>query len=414
MKLYDLTKIIPVFACLMAMGCANSLDNDNSFKSDWQLTDHIELTPTDRSVLDGIDDFSYRLMVKASELSESGDFCVSPVSVSVLLSMLANATAGDCRAQILSALGQEDIVMLNATSKKLMQHLPCEEGGSSLAVANRFWVADRYSVPMEFSEAVGNTFNAQVDLVDFNKPSTVPSINKWVYDNTFGKISGILEGDWSEYVATDMISANTVYFKGNWAKKFNREKTVQGTFISPKGMREVDMMHGQMVLVYYVNDFVEAIDLGFDGGKNKMTLFLPKEGMDIVDALSNLSSDERAKLRKSAELCDVSLSMPYFSYEADVRLQEILNDMGLTGLKSADLSPMNLGVSHLMPLHKTTIRVDEDGAELAAVSAVVGETVNVVPDRRKISMDFNRPFLYMIQNYATGAILMAGAVEDPQ
>lgn len=62
---------------------------------DWELTTRLDLTDGDRKAVDAVNEFSHRLMAEAQAASNDGEFCVSPLSVSIYLGMLANATAGD-------------------------------------------------------------------------------------------------------------------------------------------------------------------------------------------------------------------------------------------------------------------------------------------------------------------------------
>lgn len=96
-------------------------------------------------------------------------------------------------------------------------------------------------------------------------------------------------------------------------------------------------------------------------------------------------------------------------------MDELLKAIGITKLTDADISSMGLGNIALKTLQKTSIKVDERGAKLAVVTKVEGMiSANVNHTTKEVIIDFNRPFLYMIKNGATGAILMAGSVTDPR
>jgi serpin B len=60
---------------------------------------------------------------------------------------------------------------------------------------------------------------------------------------------------------------------------------------------------------------------------------------------------------------------------------------------------------------KTFIRVDESGAEAATVSEHGMDTVNL-PEALTVFRT-NRPFLFVIQENSTGAILFMGKIGDP-
>lgn len=406
-----------VFYCLLFLsgsiigGCSESPENN---KGDWKLSKRIDITRSDKEALEGINEFSYKLMSKACEISDDGQFCVSPISVSMLLSMLANGSGGECHDQIMEALGSDDISTLNTTCEKLMHFLPCDENGSSLAINNKFWIAQHNKVSNSFKSTMKGKFNADVDCVDFGKKSTVQNINKWVYETTYGKITNLLDYDWEAYVDTEMIGANTVYFKGDWEKEFSPENTVKETFHGINGDVTVPMMHNQLSALFAYDSNLAVVRLEFEDARNFMDLYLPLEEMPVSEISRYLTPLKQKELQDSLERYKVTLSMPSFKYESETPLSQILDQLELSALKNADMSPMGLDIIPLNAIHKTSIKVDEKGAELAAVSAVEGSLLNINVSKKEVAIDFDRPFFYLIKNGATDVILMAGAITDPR
>lgn len=399
--------------CLLTSCSSEAPHDGTNGHSNWELTDQIDLTAQELEIAEGINEFSYMLSSKASEISDSGEFCVSPISISIYLGMLANASDGVCREQILSALGTENIDELNSLSKKLMQYLPCDENGSSISVNNRIWVARHNKVPKDFVSTIGKYFNAGVDLVDFHKESTIKMINEWVCDNTQGKIPGILFENWEHYRDNEMVSANTVYFKGDWASVFDKNKTVRGIFHAPMGDLEAEMMCQKMNTAYFENDIFQYVSLSFDGYRNAMELYLPSKETDIRQFLRGLSASVIDGIKESQEICNVTLRMPSFNNYYETNISGILKETGITSLDNVDLSPMGLRSMPIVPIHTTSIKIDEKGAELAAVTANVGEIATVPEEYKKVRVDFDRPFFYVIRNRKTNAILLAGTVTNP-
>ena len=380
----------------------------------WELTTSIKLTRGEEEAVSGINDFGYKLMVKAYESSENGEFCISPVSLSIYLSMLANASTGDCHDQILQALGSENTDELNSLSRKLMQYLPNDDNESSLSINNHFWVAKHNKVPKDFISTMNHYFNCGVDYVDFNKESTVRNINQWVRDCTGGKIPGIMFENWESYRDREMVSANTVYFKGDWDDTFSKQKTEPGIFHSPQGDVEVDMMHKTHNDYYFENEYAKFILRDFEGYDNFMEFYLPAEGTELNQLVSLLSPSMMSDIYKSGDICNVTLSMPKFRKNFETNINDILGKIGITSLCEADLSPMGLKKIPQYLIHNTSIKVDEKGAELAAVTANTGKTTNIPPKYKEVTLNLNRPFVYVVRNRKTGAILMAGTVTDPR
>ena len=111
----------------------------------------------------------------------------------------------------------------------------------------------------------------------------------------------------------------------------------------------------------------------------------------------------------------VELSMPKLEFESDFSLSETLKTMGMPlAFGAADFSGMNAsGQSDLFikeVVHKANITVDERGTEAAAATGVVMES-SLPPGPVRLTID--RPFIFVIQDSKTGAILFAGRVLNP-
>lgn len=406
-------KRILSFACLplVLAGCSSDETAGPSAgpNPDWTLTRTLDLTDSDRETTDKLNEFSHRLMAEAQAESAEGEFCISPLSVSIYLGMLANGTVGEGHDQIMDALGTDDIAGLNSLYKKFMHYLPCEENGSCVWIANRFWVNRNRSVPDAFCAVAAEVFNAGVEYVDFGSSRTVPAINRWVSDNTRGLIPSLLDGDWEEYRMSSMASANAIYFKGDWRSKFSPEMSGFDTFHGLTADSETSMMRQSLVTGYAESPLAQMVTLAFEG-KSVMELYLPAEGVDIRNFVSALTPGECGKLRTAAGSCRVTLSIPAFENASRTDIARILGRIGVTSLDNMDFSPMGLGVMPAVLTHKTSIRIDEEGAELAAVTGGTVESSRPEKDLPEIKIDFNRPFMYIIRNTDSGAILMAGTV----
>lgn len=375
----------------------------------------LNLTSAEKDIVSGLNSFSDKLIDEASKESLNGNFNISPLSVSMYLGLLANSCQGETHNQIVDALGQSDIQALNNVCKRLVEYLPSEKTGSKMAIANHIWVANRYTIPTDYQSLMTSVFGDVVENVDFTKPTTVPGINKWISNNTNGLIPTMLDGEWYEYTDTKVAMANTVYFMGKWAKEFDPTNTKKQVFHAADGDTHVDMMHMNALLSYAKNDVAEKVTLNFTGHVNSLEIYLPVNATAAKDVTTLINSDVRNNLKNSTAECNVTLSLPKFSVTHNSSLNAALNSLGITSLDNVNLSP--LGVNESIPTtitHKTVIKVDEKGAELAALtSGIFGS--NLDPDAPKnVTMTVDRPFMYIVRNNETNAILMAGVVANPK
>ncbi len=74
-------------------------------------------------------------------------------------------------------------------------------------------------------------------------------------------------------------------------------------------------------------------------------------------------------------------------------------------------SPNNLYIYDV--LHKCYIRVDELGAEAAAVTAVIVNRGADIPPKGAVEFFADRPFVFCIYSQEDGAIAFMGVVNDP-
>lgn len=387
--------------------------NPDDSGSSWELSSSIELDLQEYEALNDVNIFSHNMMKEAANLSDDGEFCCSPVSASIFLSMIANASTGESHKQILSALHTADLSTLNTLNAKLLHYLPCEKYGSSLKINNRFWIANRFNVPSDFVSTMQNVYNGGVEYVDFSNEATVPAINQWVYDNTNGLIRSILSGEWEKYINTPMVCANTVYFIGVWRREFKKEDTKDDIFYGSKGNCPIKMMHQEKETDYAANEKFQLLSKDFKMAYNVAEFYLPAEGMDIREAVRLLTPEMQQSLRGSLENCMVNLSLPSFKTEKNTDFATIMNKMGVD-MSNVDLSAINMGNGPVFTNQQTSLKVDEKGAEFSASTYRITTSTGEDPEYKLITISFNRPFIYIIRNRVTNTILLAGVVANPK
>lgn len=414
-----LKTILPVLSLSIGTILLNSCaaDEGGNVKGgvpDKDLITRIQLNDPERDVINSLDGFNHQLMQEMASRSEDGEFCVSPISVSISLAMLANSSNGTCQNQLLNALGTDDLSSLNSLNQKLMQYLPNDANGSSINIANNIWISNKYHATEAYTNVMRKWYYAGIDYIDFSKKSSTSKINNWVANNTNGKISDFLDGASFDPDQIEMICGNAVYFKGDWYCKFPKSDTKPEIFHSPSGDKTVDMMHSKQRMYHSYNDILQVIALEFEDSKNEMYVFLPDPGVEIAECLAILTPEEFLRLRRTAKDYKVTLSIPKFEVQSKCDLDNILAGMGIDCLGNVDLSPMGIGERTVKVLNQSSLKIDEDGAELAAFTAATGlDSFNPPADTDELTVNVDRPFIYIIRNSATGATLMAGAVTNP-
>jgi serpin B len=193
-------------------------------------------------------------------------------------------------------------------------------------------------------------------------------------------------------------------------------------FTSLDGPVTAPFMHSEWSIPYYENDAFSMISLQFKSeegeGKYAMALLLPAEGTDISGMLASLDGDSFAAALSGLTEQQVQIKLPKFEYMYTASLKDTLIGMGVQRAfdpDTADFSGMTEEENDLFignVLHKCYIRVDELGAEAAAVTEV--EMVGTAaPAEPPATFYADRPFLFAIYSQEDGTIAFMGVVNDP-
>jgi serpin B len=114
---------------------------------------------------------------------------------------------------------------------------------------------------------------------------------------------------------------------------------------------------------------------------------------------------------------EVTLTMPKFEFDSEFSLNDTLAGMGMQDAFSpdeADFSGMTgnreLFISNVV--HKAFVSVDEAGTEAAAATAVIGAG-GAAPGGPPVEVTIDRPFVFLIRDIKTGAIIFIGRLLNP-
>lgn len=337
---------------------------------------------------------------------------ISPMSISMALSMTLNGAKGETREEIEKALHTSEFSAdeINEYYKLLRNALLKLDPSTSLSIANSIWYKKDFQVEKDFLDVNKESFDAAIADVDFSSSSTLDLINKWCADNTKNKIPKILNEIPGSAV---MYLINAVYFKGIWQTKFNKSNTADAPFYNASGTeQQVPMMKLEQKFNYYSDDIAAYLALPYGNDGFSMQLMLPHENKTIDDVINNLETESSSYTEHFSSTL-VNVQLPRFKVECEYSLNENLKEMGMVSAfsGSADLSGIAEGIFISEVKHKTYISVDEEGTEAAAVTSVeVLENAHLDPPSTNFIV--NRPFVFTICENSTGAILFMGVIEE--
>jgi serpin B len=357
--------------------------------------------------------------------SDGGNLFFSPHSISLALAMTYAGARTETEQQMAQTLGftlpQTRLhPAFNALALELTERgnsSEAEEGsGFKLNIANAIWGQSGYSFLSDFLDVLAVNYGAGMRLLDFyNSPEpSRETINLWVEDQTMGKIKDLIPPG-SITGLTRIVLTNAIYFNAAWALPFDRELTHEGTFKSLDGGENMSQMMRKTNHFNYAGDEdYQAVELPYEGGELSMVVILPGEGR-FRDFEGGLTPEKLAAVVDNFSTRNVTVTTPKFSFAPDaIRLSKTLSEMGMPVAfsYSADFSGIdgtrNLSISDV--LHKAFIKVDEAGTEAAASTAVIIGITGMPPEPIEFTAD--HPFIYLIRDIKTGAILFIGRIVE--
>jgi serpin B len=352
---------------------------------------------------------------------QGGNVLFSPHSISIALAMTYAGARGQTETQMASTL---HFTLPQAQLHPAFDALDLalaergQTGGFQLSVANRMWGQDGYYFLPDFLDVLAVNYGAGLALLDFagDTEGARTTINDWVSDETVGRIPELIP----ENVLSDrtrFVLTNAVYFNADWQSQFEAEFTHPAPFtLLDDSTVTVDMMSQTASLNYVGCEAYQAVQLPYVGGQVAMVILLPAAG--TFDAFEQ-SLDAEALASILGQLTSpqtVFLKMPKFTDSRKRFLKSTLKQLGMIdAFDAADFSGMD-GTRKLFigeVIHEAFVKVDEKGTEAAAATAVIGEEVSPGPSPLPLAMVVDRPFLFLIRDIPTGAILFMGRVVNP-
>lgn len=358
--------------------------------------------------------FAFDIFKQLDKEDSNQSIFISPLSISTALTMTyqgAGTTTKEAMAKALGYTGIED-EKLNESYKNLLLYLTKVDKKVELDISNSLWIREGEAIKEDFSSINRDIFNASVTPLDFSKQDAADQINQWISDATKKKIEKMIDSPISPDIVMYLI--NAIYFKGDWAKKFDTKDTLPTPFHAGDGStNEVMMMSRNGKVEFGQGDGFKAVRLPYGSGKTAMYCILPDEAVSINEFITGLNIDQWNTIKNSiSEKDEVQLRLPRFKLEYGIKnLNDSLTALGMgeAFTDSADFSGIREGLSISRVLHKAVIDVNEEGSEAAAVTVVeMRETAAAEP----ITFIADRPFVFVISDDETGTILFMGKLSD--
>ena len=372
---------------------------------------------------------------------------LSPTSIAIALAMARAGARGRTAAQmdtVLRSVGADKLaVAMNALDAALatrsgtFNDLDGNPLGVILRIANAAYIQRGMPVEQPFLDALASRFGTGVRLADFaaDPQAARQVINAWVKQQTEARIPELLQPN-DVTTLTRFALVNAIYLKAPWLNPFEPKDTASGRFTRADGSRvSVPMMHLESsglgpTFPVATGAGWSAVRLPYLGSQSAqngsdelaMTIVVPNDlaafekGLTAARLVDLTTTKDEGGLLVSNK---VSLTLPRFSIDTRFDLKEALKAMGMplafdpiqadfTGIATL---PNGLYIGKV--IHQANIDVSEKGTEAAAATAVLGLTGGPGDTSKPVVVRADRPFLFVLTDVPTGAVLFMGRVADP-
>lgn len=361
--------------------------------------------------------FAFNLLRTLTKERPGQNVFISPYSVSAALQIVCNGAEGETKKEMMEVLGTGALSAKDASAafQQLSASLRSASSNATLSIANAIWFSPHIQLKPEFVSLSQDYYGAKVSALDFTDPRASGIVNRWVSENTRGRIDKIIEGPLSGM--TGAFIANAIYFKGTWETKFDNKATQTRSFhAGGDNSKLVPIMFQRGKFAYQETPEFQAARLPYFGKRLGMYLFLPATNSSASKLLGSLSGATWSNLLTKFKNTKGQIGLPRFKLEFSTELNKPLTSLGMKKAfrpRAAEFSGISSTPLYIdLVKHKTFVEVNEEGTEAAGVTGVTVSVTSVEIPENPFEMILDRPFLFVIEDTPTKEILFAGVLND--
>jgi serpin B len=354
--------------------------------------------------------------------NKRGNLFFSPLSISTALAMVHAGARGLTAEEIASTLHLDDDDTLAAYAE-LLDDLTSKSDSTTdqLDIANRLWGHSGAQVLDSFRATMRDQYRAGIETVDFTDAAGAGArINAWVKETTSGKIDEIISSG-AIGPLTRLVLTNTINFEGAWTNAFDPDATVETAFKRSVGAEvPVQTMRRTSEFAWARVDGLSLVELPYEGDRLSMVVLLPDSTDGLPQLEARISLVQLDTWLSSLRPTLVQVLLPRFRMQAGYDLIPSLNSLGKHSAfvaRVADFSGIDGGkeplwIDHIA--HKAYVDVNERGTEAAAATELVLRTIGYAAEEKRPQVFWvDHPFLFLVRDRLTGAIVFLGRVVDP-
>jgi serine protease inhibitor len=380
-----------------------------------------------KSIAWGINILGDKLIVALGKLADSGkkdaslahpsrNIIISPYSIASAFSLAWAGAKGETEKEFVKLFSSK---LKNPQQHKalgMLQQDLAKAKGLKLSVANSLWMEKTMPIEKSYIENTFRYYGAKPFMVDYlnNANGAVKKINSWVEGKTNNRIKNLIPKGTLDK-STRAVLVNAIWFLAKWTAPFKKRNTRNVSFYPSPGYEiKVKTMYQKAFYRTTMSKDGESLTaIPYKGGRFIFMVYLPKKGR----TLKEINIKSISKLTAMMKPALVKLYMPKTTLDNTHKLGKLMKNMGmpLSFSNKADFSGITKAKDGLKidkVIHKTFLKVDEEGTEAAAATALVMATGAGAP-RPVPEIKINRPFIFWIKDTKTGVNLFMGRIINP-
>lgn len=387
-----------VFIVLLSASCGTSNDQSDAIDGP---ADEVVLTENELGLIGTSNDFAFGLFREVNAGNPQANTFISPLSASMMFGMALNGAVGQTATDIKTTLGLTSYTdeQINEGYRLLREYFPAVDPEVQVEMADSLWWSGSNDPKDEFLNACSEYFDAETGTLNAD------AINDWVYEATNGTIEEI---DVPMDVFFMMIDA--LYFKGSWTFEF--EEVIEEVFHTDSGYDiSVPMMTEDLEVPMFDLAHSHGVELSYGEGKYAMTIIVPTYGTGVDDFAATFDRATWEEIGGAMALTERTVTLPRFELDFHDCLNGYLASMGMENVfyPAGDFSEIYEGLQGFDTVEQYSyVKVDEHGTEASAVTS--GSFGVSMGDDGFVA---DRPFLFVIHEKTSGAILFMGKLDDP-
>ncbi len=385
----------------------------------FSLLSSIPITAGAEEITQAGNRFAFNLLSHIVDQNGQDNIFFSPLSIDMALTMTYNGAESETRDAMVRVLELNGLKLsdINRYNQNLLGRLESNDPSSRLNIANSIWIEESFPINKDFTDTVASYYNSEIVNLPFNQEA-VNRINQWVVDRTNARIKHMIDR-----LSPDaaMVLLNAIYFKGQWKYEFAKRLSMIHNFY-PLGGDTIltPMMTQTEKFMYTESDGVQVVELPYSGDDLSMLVLLPDKGKPYDEFIKNLTAQKINDLKNQLSLIKGTVTIPKIELDYELNLNDVLKGMGMeiafeprANFRKM-LQPGQSGLYIGDVLHKAFVKINEEGTEAAASTAVIMMKATSFNPEETFTFTADHPYLFIIQDNASGTILFMGSITNPK